>query len=316
MFPDDRGGDQAARSRLLRQREGAVLLDLDDREALVAESGNPLPVGEVPAGGLHPALDQVPGHDAAGDPLPVVGVPAVGVPDGGEGDAGVRDAPGDHDVRAVSQRPHDRLGAEIGVGRQDVGAPGPERIAGLQVVEPDPIVEKRVETAHQVVAVHHRHRQFDSAFRRRAEHGAGAASGIHPARVGDDRDPAFPDRAEERRDLAHEVAGVAGLGIAGALLLQDAHRDLGQEVRGHELGRLRPQHLGPERPRVVSPVAARVSDPDGSLHDAALPDPYIRKMPCPEPRTGAFAAAARLRASVRRVCRMSTIPSSQSRAVA
>ena len=316
MFPDDRGRDETARARLLRQHEGAVLLDLDDREALVAESRDPLPVGEVPAGGLHPALDQVSGHDAARDPLPVVGGPAVGVPDGGEGDPGVGDAPGDDHVRPVRQRPHDRLGAEVGVRRQDVGPPGPERIAGFQVVETDSVLQERVEPAHQVVAVHHRHRQSDSGFRRRAEHGAGAAPGIHPARVRDHGDPAFPDGAEERRDLAHKVAGVAGLGIAGALLLQDAHRDLGQEVRGHELGRLRPQHLGPERPRVVSPVAARVSDPDGSLHDAALPEPYIRKMPCPESRTGAFAAAARLRASVRRVFRMSTIPSSQRRAVA
>ena len=203
------------------------------------------------------------GHDAARDAVPVVGVPAEGVPDGGEGDSGVRDAPGDHDIRAVRQRPHDRLGAEVGVRRQDVGSPGRERVAGLQVVETDPVALERVQPAQQVIAVDHGHRQLDARFRRRAEHGAGAAPGIHPAGVRDHGDPAFPDGAEQRSDLAHEVAGVAGRGIAGALLLQDAHRDLGQEVRGHELGRFRPQHLGLERPRVVAPVAARVSDPDG-----------------------------------------------------
>ena len=151
---------------MLRQNEGAVRLDFDDRETLVAESRNPLPVGEIPPGGLNAALDQVPGHNPARDPVPVVGIPAEGVPNGGERDSGIRDAPGDDHIRPVRERPDNRLGAEVGVRRQNIGATGGERVAGLQVVEADAVSCQVVEPAHQVIPVDHRDRQLDSGLGR------------------------------------------------------------------------------------------------------------------------------------------------------
>ena len=84
--------------------------------------GHLLPVGDVAARALGAAFDDVPGHDAGGQPVPVVHGPAELVDHRRQGDAGVGDAAGDDDLAAGLQGRHHRFGAEVDVGRDDAVA--------------------------------------------------------------------------------------------------------------------------------------------------------------------------------------------------
>ena len=76
----------------------AVGVDLDDREADRVEVGHVLEprVGEVPAGDLRPALDQVPGDGGAGEPSQSVSRPAEVGHRRPDRQRRVGHAPGDH----------------------------------------------------------------------------------------------------------------------------------------------------------------------------------------------------------------------------
>jgi hypothetical protein len=56
---------------MLGDHEGAVGVDLGDGEAGTLERGDLTEEGVVAAGALGPALDEVPGHHATGEPVPV-----------------------------------------------------------------------------------------------------------------------------------------------------------------------------------------------------------------------------------------------------
>jgi hypothetical protein len=61
-------------------------------------------------------------------------------------------------------------------------------------------------------------------------HLPGAAGRVEPAGVGDHLDAPVDAGAEHLLHLGQERACVAGLGVTGALLVQDQHRQLGQPV--------------------------------------------------------------------------------------
>ena len=65
--------DETARAVGLRHDEAAVGLALDDREPHVLIARHRLPVGEVAAGALRAALDDVAGERALREPIVVVG---------------------------------------------------------------------------------------------------------------------------------------------------------------------------------------------------------------------------------------------------
>jgi hypothetical protein len=71
-----RDADHAAGVGVLGDDELAVRLHLGDRIADVEHRRDALPVGEVAAGHLRAALEEVPGGDAGGEAVPVVPRPA------------------------------------------------------------------------------------------------------------------------------------------------------------------------------------------------------------------------------------------------
>ena len=94
-------GDGATGSRVLRDHRGAVGGDLRDGEPRLLEVGDAAEAGEVAAGGLRAAFDDMSGAHRAGEGVVVVGGPGP-PPGGGTDDQGrIGDATGDDDVGAV-----------------------------------------------------------------------------------------------------------------------------------------------------------------------------------------------------------------------
>src|SRR5450759_1728022 len=100
--------------------QAAVFADFADRKAEPREIGNVLVagVGEVAAGDLAGAFKQMSGDGALPQQVPVIHRPAEGVNHRRQKQRGIGGAPGDHDIGAAGERLRDRLGAEIGIGRQ------------------------------------------------------------------------------------------------------------------------------------------------------------------------------------------------------
>ena len=113
-----------------------------------------------------------------------------------------------------------------------------------------------------VVGDHRRHVEFAAVLRGHREQRVAAGARVHAARVRDHADVARDQRVERLLDLRDEVARVPGLRIAGALLLHDGHRDLGEEVERHVVHRAL-LDLAPESAEVVAPVAAGVGNANG-----------------------------------------------------
>jgi len=97
--------------------------DLRDRKGQVPGLGHVLEtgVGEIPAGQLRAAFEQMADAAAGTQPRPVVGGPAEFEHQRREKQRRVGDATGDHNPGAGLQGGDDRLGAEIGFGRHQRG---------------------------------------------------------------------------------------------------------------------------------------------------------------------------------------------------
>ena len=283
LLADRVDADEPARPRMLGDGERAVGGGLDEGEAEVGEALHLLPVGEVPTGALGAALDDVAGHDAGGEPVPVVGRPAELVDHRRQGHAGVGHPAGDDHVGAHLQRLHHRGGAEVDVGREHVGplvGQGPagvhvgQRLAGgLEVVEavedvvaeddadPDPVAN--AELVGQLLD------------------GRLARQGVHAAGVGDDLDAPLGAGGQHVAQLGHEVGGVARLRFALALLLEDGHGHLGEVVHDEVVDRA-PLHLAAGGGRVVSPEAAAVGDDDSVRGHVPFPSRSVPRTDCKE----------------------------------
>ena len=121
---DGVSGDGAAGARVLGDHRGTVGVDFGDREPRLHEVGDGPEPGEVAAGRLWPAFDDVSGGDRAGERVVVIRGPTP-PPGGGTDDhGGVGDPAGDDDVGAVGQRPRDAEPTQVGVGRQGLVRPG------------------------------------------------------------------------------------------------------------------------------------------------------------------------------------------------
>ena len=211
--------------------EGAVGLGFNDRITDVVEVRDGVPIDlAVSAGGLRAALDAVSGDGSGGELVPIVGLPSEFMNHGREREAGVGDAAGDDDLRALGQRVDDGPRAEVDVGALHVGADGGQGLAGIHAFELDAAREKSVEAVHDVVAGDGGDFDLDSLALGHVEHGVLAGGGIHSAGVGDDADAPLLQIGEHAGDHVDEVAGVAGIGVARPLLLQDRHGDFGQIV--------------------------------------------------------------------------------------
>ncbi len=139
--------DAAAGAGRLGDRAVAVGVDLGDRVAERGEAGHVLEagVGVVAAADLRAAFEQVAGHRRAGEAVPVVARPAEVRERRADGQRRVGDAAADDDLGAGEQRVGDRLGAEVGVGADDVEAVAARAERGAQ--------QRAVRRAAQVVAL-------------------------------------------------------------------------------------------------------------------------------------------------------------------
>ncbi len=154
--------DEAAGAGVLGDDAGAVRVDLREREPGAADV-RVAEEGVVPAGGLRPALQHVPGDDGARQPVVLPRLPAE-VGGGGPGDQGrVGHPPGDHDVGALAQTRGDAEAAEVGVGGEAARVRGGE-----------------------VVALHVGDAGGDAEASGQVPDGVGESGGVEAARVGDD----------------------------------------------------------------------------------------------------------------------------------
>ena len=88
-------------------------------------------LGEIAAGHLPRAFEQVPDRGRPAEALPVVQTPMKGVGDRCDEERRIGDAAGDQHLRAGSKRRQDLLDAEIGVGRDERAVLGERRAARL-----------------------------------------------------------------------------------------------------------------------------------------------------------------------------------------
>jgi hypothetical protein len=88
---------------VLDDLEGAIRRRIHDGISHVTEIGDVFPIEQaVAAGALGPAFDNVSGHDAGRELVPVVPAPAELVAQGCHGERGIRGAAGDHDLGTVA----------------------------------------------------------------------------------------------------------------------------------------------------------------------------------------------------------------------
>ena len=217
-----------ARARDLGDHGRAVLADLADREAEprqvrhVLEAG----IGEVAAGDLAGALEQVADERSPAEPRPVVHRPAELVDERGEEERRVGHAAGDHDVGALRQGLDDRRGAEVGVGR-DERSPRAATVRRSPRARSSPrrsssSTSSPVTAATAGRAARARARSPDDRPR--------AAERIGGAHVGEDRDAA---RAAGRQHGPHPLLRAAGRSprrVPALLLLGERDRPLGQAL--------------------------------------------------------------------------------------
>jgi hypothetical protein len=191
-----------------------------------------------------------------------------GVDHGRERDPRVGASAGDHDLGAAAQGLDHGPGAVVGVGRRHAIADRRERRAVLHVVERDAAGVQLAQAVHQVVPDHRRHLERLPVELRRLDQRRAARQRIDAAGVGDDLDAALGEDRQSLLDLGHEVAREPRARVAGALLLHDGHRDLGQEVEGHDVHGAE-LDLALELRQIVAPVAAGVRDAQHVEHGGA-----------------------------------------------
>ena len=223
-----RRGHRAAGAVDLGDDERAIGLDLGDRKAEPRQRRHIFVpgVGEVAAGDLAGALEQVPGDGDPAEHRPVVHREPELVDDRRREQRRIRDAAGDHDVGAARQRLDDRRGAEVGArGHQAVA----ERRRGRAE-----LVEHELPGAHacqHVVPGDRGDAQRPQAGPARdLGHLGGGRHRVRRAHVGDDLDAL---RGADRQHGLHallEQRVVALRWVGHARLLRDRDRALGEAL--------------------------------------------------------------------------------------
>ena len=214
-----------------------------EREALEA--------GEVAAGRLGAALEDVADDDGAGQLVVLLGRPAEVGDRRADDERGVGDASGDDDVGALGESRGDAEAAEVGVGGQGALGDG----VAAQVVALD-VGDGRVEAeaAGDLAQL------------------VGEPGGVEAAGVADDRDAALEREPEAVLDLADEGARVAEARVLHRVLAEDQHGELGEVVAGEDVEALAVtgalDHLA-HRGQAVAVEAGAVADAERLSHGAA-----------------------------------------------
>ena len=223
---------RAARARHLGDDQRAVLADFADGKAEPGEIGDVFisGVGEIAAGDLAGAFEQMAGDGALPQQIPVVHGPAEGMDHRREEQRGIGGAAGDHDVGARLQRVRHRLGAEIGIGREQ---PVAELLDGAVEFHDREIVG--FAGVEHVVADDGGDLQFRQA--ERARDLGGLLRGrfrIGRAHIGDDLDAFCGAERQHRAHALFQQRVVAAFGILHPRLLRQRHRALAEALE-HEI---------------------------------------------------------------------------------
>ena len=187
-------GDHAAGPGGLGDHEGAVGLELTDREADHPRGGVRPPIARVVAtADLARALEQVSAGDSGCETVPVVSGPPEFEDERGEEQRRVGDPTADHDVGAGLECFHDRTRSEVGVreecvlGKIEVGGVGAD-----------------------VVAHDRGHLEArDSVQTQGVDHRPAGADRVDATGVGDHLGPSGEQWTDGGRDVERKVAGVA-----------------------------------------------------------------------------------------------------------
>ena len=218
-----------------------------------------LPVGEIAAGALRAAFDDVPGEGGLGQSVVVVPGPAELVHQGGADHRAVDHPAGDHDVRAQAQGLDDARRAEVGVERD---AHRRERRVAEHLADAGlgQFGLARCRLSPWSTAIFN----CTPALAGRGE-GGGTGLRIDPASVADDADLLLGDLAQQWCEDLDEVGGVAGVRLFQAGAGHDRHGDLGQVVE-HQVVQRRAAHQLRGRGAGVAPEGRGAADAYGLLH--------------------------------------------------
>ena len=175
--------DAPAAARRLGDGDGAILAHLRDRKADAVDVRHVLQsrLGEIAAGRLSAAFEQMPGKHARRHCVLVVSLPAKRRHDRAERERRVRDATGHDHVGAGRVGCGDCVRPEIRIGADDVGAELRDRLARFG--------EHRIGGAHQlgdIVAGHRGDLEFDAALSREPRNHARAFDRRGAARIGNE----------------------------------------------------------------------------------------------------------------------------------
>ncbi len=218
------------------------------------------PVEAQPASRLRAAFDQVPRDTGGGQAVPIIPAPAVFVNGRPNGQAGIRDASGDHDPRSASERFDDAARAEIRVGRDNWLVECAEGLARVEVCERD-FAAQFLDSREQVIAADDPNFYItEIRFAQDLGRFVSASPRIHSAGVRDDAQ--FWPFGQERRDVREhreKIACVTERRILDTLLGQDRHRQFGQVLERQVLD-LRPLEQRPRRGERITPKSGSVGD--------------------------------------------------------
>jgi hypothetical protein len=254
---------------VLGDHRSAVGGHLGDREAGVLEPGYLGEKREVAAGSLRPALDHVPGHDGAGQGVPVVALPAVMPRGRAQRQRRVGDPAGDDDVRAAGQGLGDAPPAQVRVRGEH--RPLAERLTGVHVGEVRPGRAQLAQPRDQVVALDVGDDRVQAELARDSGDRLGAAVRGQPAGVRHHLDPPVQALPHDLFHLRDEGPRITGPVVPGQVLGQHEHGQLGQPVAGQHVDRPAFDHLpGGGQPVTVEPAAVGDAQRRGSHFPASL----------------------------------------------
>ena len=257
----------AARAIDLAEQRRAVLRHIRPGEAEAGEIGDILVsrIGEIPAGELAAAFQQMADDCGLAQSCPVSQCPAEGVHHGGNKQRRIAAAAGDDHIRPAAQCRDDRLDAEIGVGGDHRGA---QITGGAGLIDQgDGGVADGVEN---VIAEHGRHLETVKAERLcGGEHGAGGGGGVGCTHVGDDLDAARMAMWQHGFHPLDQQWVEPGVGVTQARCLGEGDGAFGEAFE-HQI--VEPA-MACELHRRFDPVAAKTGP-------CSHPDPHCRLRPC------------------------------------
>ncbi len=218
--------DQAPGAVGFRDRECAAGRDFRHRKSHMGQVRNVLEawIGEIGAGHLGTAFEQVPADRAGGHQVGLGLGPIKFMHQGPQHQGAVGGAPDQHHLGAGGQRVADRHGAKIDIGRRDLA------VDERRAVEPGIGAELRVgQRLAQIVPQHHGHaRRGQVKFAGQRLHPPGARHRVGGAQIGHDADAMGQGVLQDQFQIAVQKRGVAPLWVARPLELRQCQGTLAQ----------------------------------------------------------------------------------------